>query len=359
MFHFNFSVKLHLEVWVNTHCIQAKRALVISNKTHESKGKFMKSEKFLPGDRQLVIKELEKIQKSKLFPFKASQKLFIDEKEMLYLIFGGSGDWHGISQKVIDELVNYSREGALVIAKKYYSRIDVCVGSLSQFITNIDRLTPTKKGDKQFHTTVTEDGMFVEEAPSVYLNIVSELKISSPKKDLHRLDKISRIINIEVDSKKSFTHADLQAKLILIGSYLGYRTYTPDQSKRSVYGVLGELCSESQIPENAIPSMHLDSAKYIDVIWFDDEGFPTHGFEVEHTTDITKGMLRLFQVHKLRIKMFIVAEENNRSKFLREVRKNPFHKIQEEYIFKNYEELDLFFESVKSFTAVQSKFFSK
>ena len=201
--------------------------------------------------------------------------------------------------------------------------------------------------------------MFIEEAPDIYLNRVAEIRIPGSKRDLHRLEQISRIINIEVDSKKSFTHADLQAKLILIGSYLGYRTYTPDQSKESVYGVLGSLCSESEIPQSAIPSMHIDSAKYIDVIWFDDEGFPTHGFEVEHTTDITKGLLRLYQVHKLRIKMFIVAEESNRSRFLREIKKNPFHKIQEEYIFKNYEELDRFFESVKEFTTIQNRFFQK
>ena len=183
-------------------------------------------------------------------------------------------------------------------------------------------MTPTKQNGKQFHTTVTEDGMFIEEARDIYLNRVGEIRISGSKKDLHRLEQISRIINIEVDSKKSFTHSDLQAKLILIGSYLGYRTYTPDQSKQSVYGILGELCSENEIPESAIPSMHIDSARFIDVIWFDDEGFPTHGFEVEHTTDITKGLLRLYQVHKLRIKMFIVAEESSRPKFLREVKKN-------------------------------------
>jgi hypothetical protein len=319
----------------------------------------MKTEKFLSSDRQLIIEELEKIQKTKLIPFKSGHKLFIDERGMLYFIFGGTGDWHGISERAMKELEGYPREGAFVIAKKYYSRIDLCVGSLSQLIANFSKLTPTQQNGKQFHTTVTEDGMFIEEAPDIYLNRVSEIRISGPKKDINRLEQISRIINIEVDSKKSFTHADLQAKLILIGSYLGYRTYTPDQSKQSVYGILGELCSESEFPESAIPSMHIDSARFIDVIWFDEEGFPTHGFEVEHTTDITKGLLRLYQVHKLRIKMFIVAEESNRPKFLREVKKNPFHKIQEEYIFKNYEELDSFFESVKEFTTMQNRFFQK
>jgi hypothetical protein len=319
----------------------------------------MKTEKFMTSDRQLVIEELEKIQKTNLLPYKSGRKLFVDEKGMVYFIFGGTGDWHGISETAIKALEDYSREGALVIAKKYQSKIDVCVGSLSQLIKNFSKLTSTIQNGKQFHTTVTEDGMFIEEVPDIYLNRVSEIKISGTQKDLQRLEKISRIINIEVDSKKSLTHADLQAKLILIGSYLGYRTYTPDRSKQSVYGVLGELCSENKFPEDAIPSMHIDSAKFIDVIWFDDEGFPTHGFEVEHTTDITKGLLRLYQVHKLRIKMFIIAKESNRSKFLREVNKNPFHKLQEEYIFKNYDELDMFFESVKEFTVIQDNFFKQ
>jgi len=318
----------------------------------------MKNEKFTFSDRQLVVVELEKIQHSKLSPFGSSRKILSDEKGMAYFVFGGTGNWHGISERHLKDLQGYEKEGAFVVAKKYKSRIDLCVGSLSELLKNLNKLLRVKQGF-QFHTYITEDGMFVEEIPDLYLNRVAEIRIPGSRRDLQRLEEISRIINIEVDSKKSITHTDMQAKLILIGSYLGYRTYTPDQSKQSIYGILGDLCSESEVPENSIPKMHVDSAKYIDVIWFDDEGFPTHGFEVEHTTDITKGLLRLYQVYKLRIKMFIVAEEISRDRFFREVRKNPFHKIQEGYIFKNYEELDEFFESVKSFTVIQNKFFQK
>lgn len=117
--------------------------------------------------------------------------------------------------------------------------------------------------------------------------------------------------------------------LILIGSYLGFRTYTSDRGGNSIYGMPGELCSENQIPEGSIPQMHVDAVRFIAVIWFDEEGFPTHGFEVEHSTDITKDLLRLFQVHKLRIKMFIIAEEENRGKFKREINKNLFHILKE------------------------------
>lgn len=319
----------------------------------------MEADKFTSEDRKLVIGELEKIQQSKFRPVKSSKKLFIDDKEMLYFLFGGKGDWHGIRPNAILELKEYTKEGAFVIAKKYKSKIDICVGSLSTLINNVDKLVNTGKGDLHFHTVVTEDGMYLIEIPDLFLNRVAEIKLPGFKRDFSQLEEISKIINIEIDSKKELTHSDLQAKLILIGSYLGYKTYTPDKAKNSIYGLLGELCSENGIPEGSIPQMHVNTVKFIDVIWFDDEGFPTHGFEVEHSTDFTKGLLRLFQVHKLRIKMFVISEEENKGKFKREVQKNPFNKIKEEYIFKNYEELDEFFESVKEFTKIQQKFLQK
>ncbi|MBS1572291.1 MAG: hypothetical protein JSS78_11280 [Bacteroidetes bacterium] len=205
----------------------------------------------------------------------------------------------------------------------------------------------------------TEDGLYVEEIPDLYCNKVAEVYFPNHKKDLSRLKEISKIINIEVNDDAPLTHSDIQAKLILIGSYLNYRTYTPDRGKQSIYGTLGDLCSEKEVPKDSIPAVSIDTVRFIDVIWFDEEGYPTHAFEVEHSTDITKGLLRLYQVHKLRIKLYIIAEEENKVKFKKELLKNPFHKIKQDYVFKNYQELDEFFESVKKFTKVQEKFLQK
>ncbi|MEP7170340.1 MAG: hypothetical protein ABI855_13295 [Bacteroidota bacterium] len=154
------------------------------------------------------------------------------------------------------------------------------------------------------------------------------------------------------------SHSDLQAKIILIGNYLGFRTYTPNQKSNSIYGILGELCTEKKIPDREISQGHLNTVKQIDVIWFDEDASPSQAFEVECTTDITKGLLRLFQFHKLKAKMFIVSEEVNRKKFEREIQKNPFHKIQNEFIFKNFEELDDFFTNARSFNTAKQKFYS-
>lgn len=318
-------------------------------------------DKFTSEDRKLVIFELEKIQQSKLTPIKSSKKLFADDKGMVYIIFGGKNDWHGIRPNAMIELSQYNQEGAFVVVKKYKSKMDLCVGSLITFLSNKDKLVNTQKGDFQFHTVLTEDGMYLKEIPDLYLNKVGEIHLAGYKKDLSRLENIAKIINIEVDIEKAkLTHSDLQAKLVLIGSYLGFRTYVaePDKGRSTIFGkTLGELCSEQKMPEGSIPGLSIGTIKYVDVIWFDEEGYPTHAFEVEHSTDITKGLLRLYQIHKLRIKMFIVSEQKD--KFEKEVSKNPFSKIKEEFLLKNYDELDEFFESVKHFTKIQQKFLSK
>jgi hypothetical protein len=318
----------------------------------------MKTEKFTDKDRKLVLDELEKIQKVKLIQAK-SKKLYIDENGLPFLIFGGREDWHGITESIMNELNSCNKEGAFVVVKKFKTRMDINIGSLSVFVLNKKNLVKTKNGDFQFHCISTEDGLYIEEIPDLYCNKITEIYFPNHKKDLSRLKEISKIINIEVNDDIPLTHSDIQAKLILIGSYLNYRTYTPDRGKQSIYGTLGDLCSEKEIPKDSIPKLSIDTVRFIDVIWFDEEGYPTYAFEVEHTTDITKGLLRLYQIHKLRIRLYIIAEEENKEKFEREIQKSPFSKIKQEYVFKNYQELDDFFESVKNFTIVQEKFLKR
>lgn len=319
----------------------------------------MQVDKFTDIDRRLVIEELEKIQKTKLTQVKPSRKLFVDENGLPYLIFGGKEDWHGLTENGMKELNNYKKEGAFVVVKKFKTKLEINVGSLSIFFSNKNKLLKTKVGGTQFHCIRTEDGLYLEEIPDLYCNKVAEIFFPNHKKDLSRLKEISKIINIEINDETPLTHSDIQAKLILIGSYLNYRTYTPDRGKQSIYGTLGDLCSEKEVPVDSIPAVSIDTVRFVDVIWFDEEGYPTHAFEVEHSTDITKGLLRLYQVHKLRIKLYIIAEEENKVKFKKELLKNPFYKIKQDYVFKNYQELDEFFESVKNFTKVQEKFLQK
>ncbi|GHT67492.1 hypothetical protein FACS189452_05330 [Bacteroidia bacterium] len=323
----------------------------------------MKTDKFTDKDRTLVLEELERIQKCKLTQVKPSRKLYTDENGMPFLIFGGGGDWHGITEKGMNEVSNYvrecKREGAFVVVKKYNSKMVINVGNLSVFLLNKHRLQRTNSNSYQFHCILSDEGLYLLEIPDLVCNNWSEILFPNYKRDLSRLKEISKIINIEVNDSTPLTHSDIEAKLLLIGSYLNYRTYTPDRGKQSIYGLLGDLCTEKEVPTESIPKISIEKVREIDVIWFDEEGYPTHAFEVEHSTDVTKGLLRLYQIHKLRIRLYIIAGEDKRTKFEKEVSVNPFHKIKEEYIFKNYQELDEFFESVKQFTKVQEKFLKK
>lgn len=314
--------------------------------------------KFTDQDRKLVVEQLERLQNVKLEQIRPSRKLYQDSNGMFYLISGGSEDWHGINSNIIQRISASQREGAFVVVRKYKTKMDICVGSLATLVQNVGKLLTTQVGGYQFHCVLTEDGLYVEEIPELYCNRVTEVLFPEHRKDLSRLKEVAKIINIEINDEVALSHYDIQAKLVLVGSYLGYRTFVPapDTNKETIFGVLGNLCSEKEIPEGSIPALSVNTIKFVDVIWFDEEGFPTHAFEVEHSTDITKGLLRLYQVHKLRIKMFIIADEINKNKFAREVAKSPFAKIRNEFIFKNYDELDEFFQSVKHFSQIQERF---
>lgn len=316
-------------------------------------------QKFNNSDRNLLIQEIEKIQGVELNTLKPSRKLYQSNKGLIYLILGGTGLWHGINKQIVDKLRSIelqNKENVFIVAKKYKTQIDVFVGSLLIFIQNIDKLLKTKDGNLQFHCIQTEDGIYLEEIPQLICNKVHTIYFPNHKRNVELYRQNASLLNIDIPLDKELTHTDIQAKLLLIGSYLNYRTYTPDISKYSeAYQTkLGDIASENKVPEESIPKLSIDTIKMIDVIWFDEEGYPTHAFEVEHTTDITKGLLRLYQTRKLRIKMFIISNQQN--KFETEVAKSPFATIKGEFILKNYDELEDFFESVKQFKLMKDKF---
>ena len=314
--------------------------------------------KFNDQDRKFVIDELEKVQNVKLQQIDPPKKLFRDSNGMVYLISGGTGDWHGINPKIMESLANHKQEGTFVVAKKFTTKIEIFAGSLLTLLQNKNKLSITRKGDFHFHCIINKDDLSLQEIPQLRCKKVTEVLFPNQQKDLSRLKEVSEIIKTEVQNEEKLTHYDLQAKLVLVGGYLGYRTYVPapDKNKPTIFGTLGSLCTEVEIPEGSIPGLSLNTIKFVDVIWFDVEGYPTHAFEVEHSTDITKGLLRLYQVHKLRVKMFIISEEANKNRFQREVAKSPFAVIKNNFVFKNYNELDDFFQSVKHFSQMQERF---
>jgi len=151
------------------------------------------------------------------------------------------------------------------------------------------------------------------------------------------------------------THESAQQALVEFGNLLGFDTYVPPEDRnRTVRGKrLGELTTLKELPPFTIPRL-LDTVKHVDVIWFKEE-FPVFCFEVEDSTDVTKGLLRLYQIRQLNIQPIIVGPESRRSKFLTEIEKDPFYHIKKKYRFISYDELSKLLELAREFLDLRNK----
>jgi hypothetical protein len=161
---------------------------------------------------------------------------------------------------------------------------------------------------------------------------------------------------IKIDTNK-LSHWDVMGILLELGNLLGFDTYVADPVKESnlLGKTLGEIALLKEIPPFTY-QRHLDTVKNVDVIWFRDE-FPAYCFEVEHTTGVTIGLLRLFQIRNFtNARFFVVAPSNIISKFQTEITKDPFYRIKTRYNFKSYEELVLFYEEAKKYHKIKDEF---
>jgi len=166
---------------------------------------------------------------------------------------------------------------------------------------------------------------------------------------------VPRIEIPEIDVKK-LRHYDIQGILLELGNLLGYDTYVADRAKKYKSTTLGNLAPLKEIPEFTYRRL-LDTVKNIDVIWFKEE-FPKFCFEIEHTTGVTMGLLRLYQIRKITdAKFFIIAPQDIISKFKTEISKDPFHQIKERYIFRSYSQLVEIFEQANNYHQIKDKFF--
>ncbi len=193
---------------------------------------------------------------------------------------------------------------------------------------------------------------------------VFELKFKRDKKTVIKsalgIQEITTPPEISVSAKeaKEITgHSEAEFVLLKLGQILGYDIYSPDRNKDAYGQKLEDLISLDAIPQFTTPSL-LDTIKNIDVIWFEDE-FPVCCFEVEHTTGVTTGLLRLFQTSQLNTKLFVIAPADVLKKFETEMNKMPFRKMKSRYIFRSYEDLINFCYLAENYTKFKKDFFKE
>ncbi len=169
-----------------------------------------------------------------------------------------------------------------------------------------------------------------------------------------KIKKKDRDINIATVDSSINSHEAAEGILLMLGNLLGYDTYTPDASRVYNSQRLGDIATLTELPYFASEKI-MESIQNIDVVWLKDE-WPEYFFEVEHTTGVTPGLLRIFQAEKINAKFFIVGPQDVLKRFEREVEKAPFNRIKSKYRFRSYKELDEMYFTASSYHKIADGF---
>jgi len=162
---------------------------------------------------------------------------------------------------------------------------------------------------------------------------------------------------LEKQAKADYSHSILQGMLIELGNMLGYDTFSADAKPQYRDTTIGDLATLDALPDFTSKRI-LNTAKQIDVVWLEDE-FPICCFEIEHSTDVTKGLLRMHQLIRFQTQFFIIAAEETRRKFETEIGKSPFYQSQERYYFRSYEEVEALHNQTRQFVAKRDEFLNE
>ena len=150
------------------------------------------------------------------------------------------------------------------------------------------------------------------------------------------------------DVRESIRH---QADVARIGVEMGFHIWVPRSDKSRVLQLLPETMHGKFL--DALPLNYddttLKTVEQIDVLWLKGRSM-ARAFEIEHTTSIYSGLLRMADLLALQpnmnIKLHIVASLDKRERVLREIRRPVFSLLErgplyEQCSFLSYESIDL------------------
>ncbi len=118
-------------------------------------------------------------------------------------------------------------------------------------------------------------------------------------------------------------HCELQGMLLEIGNARGAQTYCANRSPRFKGKPLAQIATVKELPQ--FPGINYDMVRQIDVIWLD-KSFPVHAFEVELSTGIWSGLVRLGELRRLNTVFHVVTESDEKA-FKRRVAGDIFAEI--------------------------------
>jgi len=135
-----------------------------------------------------------------------------------------------------------------------------------------------------------------------------------------------------------YSHTYYQGLLVEIGNFKKRKTIVPNQDKNKLF--LGKRLSEIATVSEMYPFGYkkmINTAKTIDVIWFNERIMPESFFEIEHSTDINNSLRKFVEFQDFYASFRIVADEVRRREFENKLLSAAFVPIKDRVKFWSYD----------------------
>ena len=162
--------------------------------------------------------------------------------------------------------------------------------------------------------------------------VEGEVTVTVPKDDDDDSDeKVST--HIETKTPEVRQSIDIQSKLATIGATIGFKVWVPKADR----GRVGQLVTGGvraafvdELPLN-YDMTTIETIEQIDILWLKGRSI-ARAFEVEHTTAVYSGLLRMADLLALQpnmdIRLHIVAPDERREKVFKEMRRPVFSYLE-------------------------------
>lgn len=156
------------------------------------------------------------------------------------------------------------------------------------------------------------------------------------------------ISKVKKSADEDRTHTEIQGWLRDLGRALGFDVWVAqnDQTRELAGGSLGDGCLEA-LPHDLAASPGADAIRMIDVLWLErPAGRVAAAFEVEHTTSIYSGIIRLLDLalgaasHATR-GLFLVAPDDREDEVRSQLKRPAFQRVSDLQVrYLPYSELE-------------------
>jgi len=153
-------------------------------------------------------------------------------------------------------------------------------------------------------------------------------------------EKVMRLFSEEEapEKDKEYTHSFFQGLVVEIGNLKGFQTFVPAQDKNKHFSqkTLGEVAILSDFYKFTYEEV-LRQALTIDVTWFNERRYPASFFEIEHSTDIHRSLLKFMEFQDFRVEFHIVADKHRKAEFESKLSLTAFSPIKKLVKFWDYD----------------------